>query len=360
MSRAKEYLAEVFPGITFTDAILSPAYGKSDNSAKYSNMLAQCDTDMSADDLNVLFKQIESKLDDTPALRAEGTVMMDIDLLKHGDEKHHRADWQRHYIKRLLKLLPRQHVILSLVALSITISFATTSLALRNGSGIMSSQQQHDETSQELLTKAIEYFQGGKYHEAILAFTKLQKKYTLSPRFMAYLGMSYYKEGMYEEAAFNLKKGIPALTAFSPKEQAVYIYYCAESLFNMGEYKEALTYYDLALPLVEGNDKGDVIFHTAFAHYLMEGVSEDTAPSIYDMFSQALSLYEANQGSATELQHSRLRQTRSMLNGLKPYLPKENEPEDVEPTDSLDVIANDSLIIYTDTLQVKFTHSSED
>ena len=95
-------------------------------------------------------------------------------------------------------------------------------------------------SSQEQLTKALEYFQGGKYHEAILCFTKLQKRYKLNPRFKAYLGMCYYKEGMYEEAIENLREGIPALSSYSPKEQAVYTYYCAESLFEIGEYTESL------------------------------------------------------------------------------------------------------------------------
>ena len=354
MSRARECLSNLFPDITFTDAILSPAYGaESDSDIYYSNMLAHFTTQQSVEELTLTLKEMEKQLGDSASLRAQGTVMMDLDLLKHGRKRMHLADWRRTYIKDLLTLLKKQSLSALLLAASLCLSAAasqniaaagTTVETGTTAAGTMVSSpmpQQQEETPQELLTKAIEYFQGGKYHEAILAFTKLQEKYTLNPRFMAYLGMSYYKEGMYEEAAFNLKKGIPALTAFSPKEQAVYIYYCAESLFNMGNYKEALTYYDLALPLVEGNDKGDVIFHTAFAHYLMDGVSKDSAPSIYNMFAEALELYEDNQSSATELQHSRLRQTRSMLNGLKPYLPKvETEPK--EPVDSL---ASDSLTI---------------
>lgn len=333
MSRAREYLTEVFSGITFTDAIVSPAYGARKGSvADYSNMLAQCDTPLSEEELDSLFKDIETKLGDTAALRAVGIVKMDIDLLQYDSKKHHRPDWQRQYIKRLLKLLPRQYMVLPLTVLFLTSSVAIPSFALPGG---VRTLQQDKDNSQELLTKALEYFQGGKYHEAILAFTKLQTRYTLNARFLAYLGMSYYKEGMYEEAVENLKQGIPALSAYSPKEQAVYIYYCAESLFNLGRYGEALTYYDLALPLVEGNDKGDVIFHTAFANYLMNGVSEETAPAIYELFSQALQLYEACQASATELQHSRLRQTRSMLNGLKPYLPKHNLDEQNEDDQEL-------------------------
>lgn len=196
-------------------------------------------------------------------------------------------------------------------------------------------------SSQEQLTKALEYFQGGKYHEAILCFTKLQKRYKLNPRFLAYLGMCYYKEGMYEEAIENLREGIPALSSYSPKEQAVYSYYCAESLFEMGEYTESIHYYDLTLSNVQGNDRADVLFHTAFAYYLRDGASPDNAPQLITYLSEAQSLYEANASSSTELQHARLQQTRTMLVGLnnivkKAQAEKEKEKEKEKEAEQLE------------------------
>lgn len=185
-------------------------------------------------------------------------------------------------------------------------------------------------SSQEQLTKALEYFQGGKYHEAILCFTKLQKRYKLNPRFLAYLGMCYYKEGMYEEAIENLREGIPALSSYSPKEQAVYSYYCAESLFEMGEYTESLHYYNLTLSNVQGNDRADVLFHTAFAYYLRDGASPDNAPQLITYLSEAQSLYEANTSSSTELQHARLQQTRTMLAGLNNIVKKAQAEKEKE------------------------------
>lgn len=185
-------------------------------------------------------------------------------------------------------------------------------------------------SSQEQLTKALEYFQGGKYHEAILCFTKLQKRYKLNPRFLAYLGMCYYKEGMYEEAIENLREGIPALSSYSPKEQAVYSYYCAESLFEIGEYTESLHYYNLTLSNVQGNDRADVLFHTAFAYYLRDGASADNAPQLITYLSEAQSLYEANTSSSTELQHARLQQTRTMLAGLNNIVKKAQAEKEKE------------------------------
>ena len=185
-------------------------------------------------------------------------------------------------------------------------------------------------SSQEQLTKALEYFQGGKYHEAILCFTKLQKRYKLNPRFLAYLGMCYYKEGMYEEAIENLREGIPALSSYSPKEQAVYSYYCSESLFEIGEYTESLHYYNLTLSNVQGNDRADVLFHTAFAYYLRDGASADNAPQLITFLSEAQSLYEANTSSSTELQHARLQQTRTMLAGLNNIVKKAQAEKEME------------------------------
>ena len=194
-----------------------------------------------------------------------------------------------------------------------------------------------DPSSQEQLTKALEYFQGGKYHEAILCSTKLQKRYKLNPRFLAYLGMCYYKEGMYEEAIENLREGIPALASYSPKEQAVYTYYCAESLFEIGEYTESLHYYELTLSNVQGNDRADVLFHTAFAYYLRDGVTPETAPQLITYLSEALTLYEANMSSSTELQRARLQQTRTMLAGLNKMVKEAEKTKKAEEAEEAEV-----------------------
>ena len=95
----------------------------------------------------------------------------------------------------------------------------------------------------------------------MIAFEQLQRHYQLNPRFIAYLGFSYYKESMYEEATEYLEKSIPQLTAYSPHEQAVYLYACAESHFNLSHYQQALPYYQQALPLTTGLDAADINYH---------------------------------------------------------------------------------------------------
>ena len=66
----------------------------------------------------------------------------------------------------------------------------------------------------EKLGKAIEYFGGQKYHEALILFEGLAKKYRLNPRFYAYMGVCYFKEQDYAHASEVLDSIIPHLEPF--------------------------------------------------------------------------------------------------------------------------------------------------
>ncbi|MEE1152811.1 MAG: tetratricopeptide repeat protein [Prevotella sp.] len=122
----------------------------------------------------------------------------------------------------------------------------------------------------ELLGKAIEYFGGGKYHEAMLNFEKLKVTYRLNPRFEAYLGVCYYKEEEYEKAAKTLQAVIPSLAPFTPNERATYCFSCAESLFMICQYDSAATYYKKTLPDCRKDDLGDVYFRLGFCALFTE------------------------------------------------------------------------------------------
>ena len=248
MQRARKCLRKVFAGIRFTPSATTSAYGEPASMPPYSNMLATFSTDADEASLTNLLKELEGKLGDSPDLRRQGTVMMDIDLLEYGGERRHHDDWQRSYVKKLQRLL-------LLTSYILFFSFALLG-------------QARAESGTVLLGKAIEYYQGRKYHESILAFEKLRRHYQLNPRFTAYLGFSYYKESLYEEAVACLTESIPQLTAYSPLEQAVYLYACAESHFYLSNYEQALPYYEQALPLTSGLDAADIHYHLAFCYYL--------------------------------------------------------------------------------------------
>lgn len=294
MQLAKECLLQAFPDAAFTPHIMSEAYGMGSDALPYSNMLMQATTQMDSCALTALFKQMEHTMGDTAQLRSEGIVMMDLDLLRYGRQRHHESDWLRPYIKQLLNLLG--HPLLILLMFLITLpTFG----------------QRADDNHRETFAKAVEYYQGQKYHESILAFEKLRKKYTLSPRFEAYLGYSYYKEQMYAEAILHLEPSIPSLTAYSPQEQAIFIYSCAESYFLLGQYAAAIPHYESMLSLVSGNNRADVLYHTAMSHFMLNNI-EAAIP----LFQEALDIYTANASPTDKLHTARQRQIKNMLHGL--------------------------------------------
>lgn len=295
MTRVRERLTKAFPDIVFTEDLTTPAYGKPADALPYANCLAKATTTLNEEELRKQLKAIEKELGDTHLLRSDDIVMMDIDLLEYNGTRHHHDDWQRPYVKTLIK---RLHAIGILLIGSLIVFTPQQTIAQTNN-------------DTELLGKAVEYYQSEKYHECIITFKRLQERYKLNPRFMAYLGFCYYKERQYEEAIKCLKDGIPELKAYSPKEQAVFIYSCAESYFNLQRYEDAITYYRLALPHTEGNDKADVLFHTAFSYYL-----QDKSTEAIPLFTEALSLYKSNTSPNDDLHTARLRQTETMLKGL--------------------------------------------
>ena len=105
MMRARSFLTKEFSGIRFTKMVTMPAYDKPDDKLYYSNMLATFSTELDEQSLITLLKKAELELDDTPELRKRGIVMMDLDLLQYGKEKHHTDDWQRAYVKQLMEEL---------------------------------------------------------------------------------------------------------------------------------------------------------------------------------------------------------------------------------------------------------------
>ena len=202
MSRAQGMLKEHFPDVTFTPTVTSPDYTHAGD--PYSNCVARGTTDLSEAGLIAALKSMERKL----GRRQSEQIMMDLDLLQYNDTRHHLADWSRPHIRRLLGIL-------LFLIIGMTYAFPRTPPSATD-----------NQAARELLTKATEYFQGSKYHETVLCFEKLQERYTLTPRYLAYLGFSYYKEGDYEDAAKILlpllsdTTSTATLTALSPKEQA--------------------------------------------------------------------------------------------------------------------------------------------
>jgi 2-amino-4-hydroxy-6-hydroxymethyldihydropteridine diphosphokinase len=85
IDKAKRMLSYLFPGIIFSEPILSEP---EDDSFKYlfRNILASFETDLSQEEIIEKIKQTERAVGRTPKDKYQGKVVIDIDLLKYGEE----------------------------------------------------------------------------------------------------------------------------------------------------------------------------------------------------------------------------------------------------------------------------------
>ena len=162
----------------------------------------------------------------------------------------------------------------------------------------------------EKLGKAIEYFGGQKYHEALILFEGLAKKYRLNPRFYAYMGVCYFKEQDYAHASELLDSIIPHLEPFPPHERGVCYYSCAESHFLLGDYPTALSYYEMSIPVANECEKGDIYYRMGCCGMMMQSDS-----ILIENFRQAKTWFEKADMSIPETR-ARRKQTEVMLRAL--------------------------------------------
>ncbi len=161
----------------------------------------------------------------------------------------------------------------------------------------------------EVLGRAIDYFQGGKYREALTLFQQLESRYRLNPRFTAYMGVCYYYEWDYERAVELIDSVLPRLEAFSPHERALYYYVSAESHFALQQYEEALPKFEQHLLLCHDNEKGDSFYRLGFCHLFLHDID-----SAYESFKSAQSYYTQFGGNSTSARNAQIQQ---MIRGLE-------------------------------------------
>ena len=171
---------------------------------------------------------------------------------------------------------------------------------------ILSSEGWAQQKESDQLGMAIEYFQSGKYSEALTIFSRLEKTNTLNPRFRAYIGVCHYYEWNFEKAALYLDEAIPKLDSFSPHERSFYCFACAESHFNTGDYSKALPYYEMMLNLCHDNEKADAYYRIGFIHMFNGKWIE-----ALDNFQSALVYYRQYRPE----EKARIAQIRNMING---------------------------------------------
>ena len=163
------------------------------------------------------------------------------------------------------------------------------------------------------LGMAIEYFQSGKYHEALLIFEKLDLEYELNARYHAYMGVCCYYDWLYEEACRYLDEAIPQLDAFAPHERSVYYYCNGESHFQLHQYKEAIPFFERALTVCYENEKGDIHYRLGLCHMFAEEWQQ-----AHDHYQSALDNYLTYRD--TPDMRARIHQTAHMMKGCEEHL----------------------------------------
>lgn len=181
-----------------------------------------------------------------------------------------------------------------------------------------SAAQESDGAQQ--LGMALEYFQAGKYHESLLIFQQLGKRYKLNPRFQAYIALCYYYEWDYKKAVELFDKILPELQGLAPHELSVYYYAAAESYFQMQDYVKALPYYGRDLAVCYDREKGDIYYRMGLCHMFSKEWGK-----AYDCYTNAEQYYRRFRNVA-ELE-ARLAQISNMKRGCLPGIAGEIDDE---------------------------------
>lgn len=115
IDKAKARLLELFPGrAVFTQAIETEPVGM--GGEKFINLLSTVHTELPLDEVRRLLKATERLCGDTREKRRHNIVEMDIDILEYDGRRAHEADYDRAYIRRLLRMLCLAAVMLTAAA----------------------------------------------------------------------------------------------------------------------------------------------------------------------------------------------------------------------------------------------------
>lgn len=246
VERMVSLLRTTWSGVEVTPTLVNPAIDAPDGSPDFTNQLVRFDTTDDYEEVLAKTKRIE-----TVCGRDKENCKADVDILEHGGKRYHEKDWNRPYVIELLK--KGFHIALVCLLLSANADCLA---------------QRDNDSSVETFSKAIEYFGGQKYQEALLTFEKLEKTHRLSTRMQAYKGVCQYKTEQYEDAVKTLSPVARLMNNFSPHEQAVYYYAWGESNFQLGHYFESVPCFELAFNVSIESDKAEICYRLGFSQMM--------------------------------------------------------------------------------------------
>jgi len=100
LAKARELLKTILPNLTFTKELWTQPVNTTRKSM-YLNQLCKGTTELGPNLLGEVLKETEKRLGRRH--NEDGIVAIDLDLLQHGQQRFHLRDWERNYVKDLLK-----------------------------------------------------------------------------------------------------------------------------------------------------------------------------------------------------------------------------------------------------------------
>lgn len=157
---------------------------------------------------------------------------------------------------------------------------------------------QHD--YREMLGRAVDYLQSGKYHEALLLFKKVKARYDLSDRCVAFMGVCAYYDADYALAASLLLPVLPSLSPYAPQEQAVYMYCAAQSLLKTHVYDTAIDLFEQYTTICKPAERTEAL--VAEAECYMQTGSWEKAEECIESARMYCMRYEKDGASSEKMQ----------------------------------------------------------
>lgn len=102
LAKAREQLKVLLSDIQFTKELWTQPVNNQ-RQEPYLNQLCQATTNLGANLLSEVLKELEKRLGRTH--NEEGIVTIDLDLMAYDDQQYHLKDWDRSYIKDLINEL---------------------------------------------------------------------------------------------------------------------------------------------------------------------------------------------------------------------------------------------------------------
>ena len=102
LAKARELLKTIIPELTFTHELWTEPVNTTRKSM-YLNQLCTGVTELGPNLLSEVLKETERRLGRRH--NEDGIVVIDLDLLQYDKERFHIKDWERNYVKDLMKEL---------------------------------------------------------------------------------------------------------------------------------------------------------------------------------------------------------------------------------------------------------------